>query len=110
MNNAVDVLFKYNDSFQSFYDRLKMLIEAQEEGSLDKIEARIREAENEDERKAWVARREIYLSYDKTCPYSSVRGIMWRLKRLDNEGIFSKDIREIEEGLQRETNSNPGKY
>lgn len=101
MNNAVDVLFKYNDSFQSFYDRLKMLIEAQEEGSLDKIEARIREAENEDERKAWVARREIYLSYDKTCPYSSVRGIMWRLKRLDNEGIFSKDIREIEEGLQR---------
>ena len=26
---------------------------------------------------------------------------MWRLKRLENEGVFSKDIREIEEGLQR---------
>ena len=78
-----------------------MLIEAQEEGSIDKIENRIREAQSEEERKAWIERRELYLSYDKTCPYSSVRGIMWRLKRLDNEGIFSKDIREIEEGLQR---------
>ena len=101
MNNAVDVLFKYKDSFQSFYNRLEMLMEAQEEGSLDKIENRIRQAENEEERKAWIERKELYLSYDKTCPYSSVRGIMWRLKRLDNEGIFSKDIREIEEGLQR---------
>ncbi|HEY8363908.1 MAG TPA: ATP-binding protein [Tissierellaceae bacterium] len=101
MNNAVDVLFKYNDSFQSFYDRIKMLIEAQEEGSLEKIENRINQAENEEERKAWEKRKELYLSYDKTCPYSSVRGIMWRLKRLDNEGIFSKDIREIEDGLQR---------
>lgn len=101
MSNAVDVLFKYKDSFQSFYNRLEMLMEAQEEGSLDKIENRIRQAENEEERKAWIERKELYLSYDKTCPYSSVRGIMWRLKRLDNEGIFSKDIREIEEGLQR---------
>lgn len=100
MNNAVDVLFKYKDSFQTFYNRLEKLIEAQEEGSLDKIENRIREAENEEERRAWIERKELYLSYDKTCPYSSVRGIMWRLKRLDNEGVFSKDIREIEEGLQ----------
>ena len=30
----------------------------------------------------------------------SVRGILWRLKRLENEGIFSKDIKEIEIGLQ----------
>src|SRR5699024_11085392 len=34
------------------------------------------------------------------CPYSSVRGIFWRLKRLENEGIFSNDIHEIEEGLK----------
>lgn len=101
MNNVVDVLFKRRNSFHSFYDTLQMLTDAQEEGSLDRIENKIREASNQDERKAWEKRKELYLSYDKTCPYNSVRGIMWRLKRLENEGIFSKDIREIEDGLQR---------
>ncbi len=100
MNNVVDILFKRRSSFQSFYNKLSMLTEAQEEGSLDRINNRVNDAEDIDERKAWEARREIYISYDKTCPYNSVKGIMWRLKRLDNEGIFSKDIREIEEGLQ----------
>lgn len=100
MNNVVDVLFKRRSSFHSFYNKLSMLTEAQEEGSIERINIKINEAGDIDERKAWEARREIYASYDKTCPYNSVKGIMWRLKRLDNEGIFSKDIREIEEGLQ----------
>lgn len=100
MNNVVDVLFKRRSSFHIFYNKLSMLTEAQEEGSLDRINLKINEAGDIDEKKAWEARREIYISYDKTCPYNSVKGIMWRLKRLDNEGIFSKDIREIEEGLQ----------
>ncbi len=101
MNNVVDILFKRRNSFHSFYDTMQMLTDAQEEGSLDRIENKIREAKNQEEEKAWKRRRDLYLSYDKTCPYNSVRGIMWRLKRLENEGIFSKDIREIEEGLQR---------
>jgi DNA helicase HerA-like ATPase len=99
MNNVVDILFKRNDSYTSFFNRLKMLLEAQEEGSLDRIELRIREAGSNLEREGWQKRKELFLTYDKTCPYNSVRGIMWRLNRLDNEGIFSKDIREIEEGL-----------
>jgi len=36
MNNVVDILFKRKDSYNSFYNRVKMLAEAQEEGSLDK--------------------------------------------------------------------------
>lgn len=100
MNNVVDVLFKRRSSFQSFYSKLSMLTEAQEEGSIDRINGRISEAGDIDERKAWEARKELYMSYDKTCPYNSVKGIMWRLKRLENEGIFSKDIKEIEDGLQ----------
>ena len=100
MNNVVDVLFKRRSSFHSFYNKLSMLAEAQEEGSADRINVRISEADSIDEKKSWEARRELYQSYDKTCPYNSVKGIMWRLKRLENEGIFSKDIREIEEGLQ----------
>ena len=100
MNNVVDILFKRKNSFYSFYNILQMLTEAQEEGSLDRIQNRINEHDSNDEKKAWEKRKELYLSYDKTCPYNSVKGIMWRLKRLDNEGIFSKDIKEIEEGLQ----------
>ena len=101
MNNVVDVLFKRRDSFYSFYNKMEMLTEAQEEGSIDRITNRIFEASSEEERKAWEKRKELYMTYDKTCPYNSVKGIMWRLKRLENEGVFSKDIREIEEGLQR---------
>lgn len=99
MNNVVDVLFKRRDSYHSFNNRLQMLTEAQEEGSIDRINAKINDASSNEERKAWMERRELYQTYDKTCPYNSVKGILWRLRRLGNEGVFSKDIREIEEGL-----------
>ena len=100
MNNVVDILFKRRDSYISFSDRLRMLTEAQEEGNVEKIQNRIAQSQDAEERKAWEKRKEIFSDYDKTCPYNSVRGILWRLKRLENEGIFSKDIREIEVGLQ----------
>lgn len=100
MNNVVDVLFKSRDSFHSFFNRLDMLTEAQEEGSPDRIQNKIDGAKDSEEKKAWEKRLELYKAYDKTSPYNSVKGIIWRLKRLSNEGVFSKDIREIEEGLQ----------
>lgn len=100
MNNVVDVLFKRRDSYYSFSNRLQMLLDAQEEGNIGRIEARIENAESDEERKAWQERKELYESFDKSCPYSSVRGISWRLRRLGNDGVFSKDIREIEDGLQ----------
>ncbi len=100
MNNVVDILFKPRDSFYSFYNRLQMLTEAQEEGSLDRIDSKLSTITETEEKKAWLQRRELFISYDKTCPYNSVRGIMWRLKRLENDGVFSKDIHEIETGLQ----------
>lgn len=99
MNNVVDVLYKKKDSYTSFYNRLKMLTEAQEEGSLDRIKRRIEESTTDIERKGWQERLDLYLNYDKSCPYSSVRGIIWRLIRLYNEGIFNKDIREIENSI-----------
>lgn len=100
MNNVVDILFKPRDSYYSFYNRLQMLTEAQEEGSIDRIESKIDSITDNEERKAWIERKELFASYDKTCPYNSVRGILWRLRRLGNDGVFSKDIREIEDGLQ----------
>ena len=100
MNNVVDILFKPRDSYYSFFNRMEMLTEAQEESSLDRIENRISNSSDEEERKAWIKRKELFISYDKTCPYNSVRGIIWRLRRLGNDGVFSKDIKEIEDGLQ----------
>lgn len=100
MNNVVDILFKRRDSYHSFFNRMQMLTEAQEEGSPEKIQNKIDGASSTDEGKAWKERKELYANYDKTCPYNSVKGIIWRLQRLSNEGVFSKDIREIEEGLQ----------
>ncbi|NLY76760.1 MAG: ATP-binding protein [Tissierellia bacterium] len=101
MSNVVDILFKRKDSYNSFYNRVKMLAEAQEEGSIDRINRRIEESTTDLERQGWLKRREIYLNYDKSCPYSSVRGILWRVNRLYNEGIFNNDIRKIEEGLSQ---------
>ncbi len=100
MNNVVDILFKRRDSYQSFFNRMQMLTDAQEEGSPERIQNRINDATSTDEANAWKERKELYQNYDKTCPYNSVKGIIWRLQRLSNEGVFSKDIREIEEGLQ----------
>ncbi len=100
MNNVVDILHKKNDSYYSFSNRIKMLLEAQEEGSPDRISQRMDLSTSEAEKDGWKKRGELFRDYDKSCPYSSVRGIYWRLKRLDNEGIFSKDIRAIEEGLK----------
>lgn len=100
MNNVVDVLFKRGHSYTSFSNTLNMLAEAQEEGNPKFIERRIDDAKSDEERKGWQRRKELYETYDKTCPYNSVKGILWRLRRLENEGVFSQDIREIEEGLQ----------
>ena len=100
MDNVVDIIFKRKDSFMSFKNRLTYLIEAQEEGSIEKIQTRIDYADSQIDKKGWETRKELFEKYSKTCPYSSLKGILWRLNRLDNEGIFSKDIDAIEEGIQ----------
>ncbi len=100
MNNVVDVLFKNKDSYLSFSNRLQALTEAQEEGSVQRIQQRIENAKNNDEKEAWEVRKDLFIQYDKTCPYNSVKGILWRLRRLYNEGIFSKDSRDIENYLK----------
>lgn len=100
MNNVIDVLFRNRDSLYSFQNRMNDLTESQELGSVDKILDRINSASNDEERKAWQRKKEVFEKYDKTCSYNSVKGIMWRLKRLENDGVFSKDIKAIEDNMQ----------
>lgn len=99
MSNAVDMLHKRKDSYHSFHDRLKMLSEAQDLGSTQKIDRQINASESNNEMERWKICKELFESFDKTCPAGSVRGIMWRLTRLYNDGVFSNDINEITEGL-----------
>lgn len=99
MSNAVDVLHKRSDSYQSFHDRLKMLSEAQDLGSIQKLDRQITSADSNQERERWLMCKELFENYDKTCPSSSVKGIIWRLTRLYNDGVFSNDINAIYEGL-----------
>lgn len=99
MSNAVDVLHKKKDSYQSFSDRLKKLSQAQDLGSIQKIDRQITQAENNFDRERWLECKELFENYDKTCPSSSVKGIIWRLTRLYNDGVFSNDIKAIYEGL-----------
>lgn len=100
MSNVVDILHRRKDSYQSFYDRLKMLSESQDLGSVAKIERLIQGATNNVEKERWKTCRDLFENYDKTCPSSSVKGIMWRLVRLYNDGVFSNDIREVLDGLK----------
>ncbi|WP_026893604.1 ATP-binding protein [Clostridiisalibacter paucivorans] len=99
MSNVVDILHKSRDSYQSFYDRLKMLSEGQDLGSTAKIDSMINSAKSSVERDRWKMCRDLFDKYDKTCPPSSVKGIVWRLVRLYNDGVFSNDISAIIDGI-----------
>ncbi|MGO1581120.1 MAG: ATP-binding protein [Peptoniphilaceae bacterium] len=100
MSNSVDLLFSRGANYHSFSNKLRYLVEAQELGSLDKIDEKINYADTPQEREEWEKRKKIYMKYDKFCPNQSVRGIMWRLNRLYNEGIFNNDISKIVDGIK----------
>lgn len=76
MVNAVEALHQRNDSFTSFLGRIDDLVAALENGE--------KGAEKE----------------ARGIPLSSVKGVQWRLKRLDRAGLFQKDIRPIETALR----------
>lgn len=95
MINVVNNMFVRGNSYNSFMSKMLYLIEAQEEGGGDRIQMKIDYAESPEERQEWEKKKEIWQKYDKQCNNASVRGVVWRLQRLQNEGIFQKDINEI---------------
>ncbi|KXZ40630.1 hypothetical protein SAMN05661008_01651 [Alkalithermobacter thermoalcaliphilus JW-YL-7 = DSM 7308] len=101
MINVVDTLHQNKDTYDTFIQRLKDLSEGHAIGSLDKIDKKIIEAQDQIQRQTYERIRNIYSKYEKTCPAASVNGIIWRLNRLYHEGIFGKDITFIEDGLRK---------
>ncbi|NMW84293.1 ATP-binding protein [Peptoniphilus sp. AGMB00490] len=101
MKNVIDIMLTKGSSFESFKNKLDMLLEGQEIGSKDKILSEIA-AEPDITRKNRLEEvLDIYERYDKTCNSMSVRGVLWRLINLQNEGIFSHNIDELLDLLKR---------
>lgn len=101
MNNVIDVMLSKGASLESFKNKLELLLEGQEIGSKEKIIAEIAGASDQSIINRLEEVLDIYERYDKTCNSMSVRGVLWRLNTLQNEGIFSHNIDEIIDLLKR---------
>lgn len=101
MNNVIDVMHSKGASFESFKNKLDLLLEGQEIGSRDKILSEIAIEEDQTRRDRLEEVLDIYERYDKTCNSMSVRGVLWRLMTLQGEGIFSHNIDELLDLLKR---------
>lgn len=92
MNNVIDVILKTGASYDSFRNKLEMLLEAEEFGSKEKIQEAINNSFDDPQRQERLAMvKNIYEKYGKTVNSMSVRGVLWRLNSLYSEGIFSHD-------------------
>lgn len=101
MKNVIDVMLAKGSSFESFKNKLDMLLEGQEIGSRDKIIAEIAAEPDIIKKQRLEEVLDVYERYDKTCNSMSVRGVLWRLINLQNEGIFSHNIDELLDLLKR---------
>ncbi|WP_035571512.1 ATP-binding protein [Halonatronum saccharophilum] len=99
MVNAVQSLHRKRDSLESFKGRLIDLQKAQEIGR-KRIERDLNSGAlkgyNKDEYNKYLELLDAYSGI----PASSVSGLVWRLARLEREGLFSHDIEKIEAGIR----------
>ena len=98
MVNVIEAMHWKNDELYTFRDRISMLIEALELGSADAIEERIRAAQSPAEKEGWVHRLGVYKRFGNF-PMASVRGVQWRLNRLEKQGIFTGSTEPVERAL-----------
>lgn len=97
MESAVEALHKSRDTFVSFSDRIQNLLQALEAKNLDK---QLQEATTPSEVDRIQSLQKLLKQYPSIHP-SSLRGIDWRLRRLERSGIFTRDIKEIEKGIEQ---------
>ncbi|MCX7749445.1 MAG: ATP-binding protein [Clostridia bacterium] len=99
MSNAVDVLHKRKDTYQSFSERVELLSEALEEGK-QSLMSKLQSLKGPYERGKCEESIKLLGEYGNVVPLQSAKGIAWRLRRLYNDGVFNNDIKPIEEGLK----------
>ncbi|WP_235860862.1 hypothetical protein [Peptoniphilus porci] len=74
MKNVIDIMLTKGSSFESFKNKLDMLLEGQEIGSKDKILSEIAAEPDITRKNRFEEVLDIYERYDKTCNSMSVRG------------------------------------
>lgn len=100
MVNVIQMLHRRRDNFTSFSDRVSNLVQALDEGK-NGLEKQLK---NPDLTPVDVGRiqdlKQLLQQYG-SLPSSSVKGVHWRLQRLEKAGLFQQDIRAIEQGLEQ---------
>ena len=99
MINAVQKLHQSKDSLLSFKGRIKDLQEAQQIGR-KRIERDLKNGAVSGTKKEEYNHYLSLLDAYGDLPASSVTGLIWRLGRLEREGLFSHSIEEIEQEIR----------
>ena len=100
MTNVIETLHRRKDSFQSFSDRLSNVAMALEEGRTG-LERRLRDPELTPEEAEKIRDLLGLLQKYGSLPLASVKGVQWRLSRLEKAGLFHRDIQPIERALEQ---------
>ncbi|MEW6547530.1 MAG: ATP-binding protein [Bacillota bacterium] len=98
MANAVELLHKRMDSYTSFASRVADVATALEEGRVG-LERRGQDPSLPATERQRYTRLVELLGEFGSLPLASVRGIQWRLRRLEYAGLFGADIRPVEQLL-----------
>lgn len=99
MVSVVEAVYQPRDSYVSFANRLNDLVDALEIGrqGLDK---RLRDGGASGAEREEAAAKLRTLERFGSLPLSSVKGIAWRLSRLEKAGLFQHDISPVEAALR----------
>lgn len=100
MENVVDNLHKNKDSLLTFENRLQRVMRGQELGSEEKINDKIINSQENDEKQYYKKVLEDFKKYNDKCPPSSITGVSWRFDKLKRMGIFEHKINEAEIALK----------
>jgi DNA helicase HerA-like ATPase len=98
MINVIQTVHKRKDSYQSFSDRIANLAEALELGK-QKVEAMLHDGGMTKDEISRFATFKKLLDKFGSLPLASIKGIQWRVNRLNKAGLFQQNIRAIEQGI-----------
>ncbi|CDF57184.1 ATP-binding protein [Thermobrachium celere] len=99
MTNVIEQIHKNRDTYFSFERKLSLLKEAQEIGSEKKILDRKAKCDEDMDASRFDEMLDLFREYG-SLPTQSINGVLWRLQRLQKDGIFTNDITKVEKCLQ----------
>ncbi|MDO5754848.1 MAG: ATP-binding protein [Tissierellia bacterium] len=98
MDAALDILHDAKDSYYTFSKKLQDLQKGFKLENIGNIQDKINNSEGED-KKAYGEVLKVFQKYQSRVNASSVTAILWRLESLHRQGIFEKNIVDLEQDL-----------